>query len=155
MDITINKCAIFTNNFNTAENILNKIYKENIEDVVRYNKSRCDLSITLKNGFIYKWVRISDNARGNRFGYAIIDLNTTTYEALCNIILPTLIHCNDINNIVMFYNNNDITLHKLYSYLELFMCVYGKDVKIINSNLNKYEHTIYYDKNKKCVVLNM
>lgn len=155
MDITINRCGVFTNNFNTAENIFNRIYKENKYDVVRYNKSKCDLSIKLKNGFVYKWVRCSDSARGNRFGHAIIDLNTTTSEILCDVILPTLLYCKDVDNIEMFYDDKNITLNKLYIILELFMVVYGKDIKIVSSNLNDNRHTIYYDKDIECIALNM
>lgn len=123
--------------------------------MVRYNKSKNDLLIELRNGFTYKWVRYTDNDRGHRFDYAIIDATNANADILNSIILPRLCYCKDIKSNVQMIYDGELTIEHLYLLSESFFCLYGKDVKIKSGNEKCGNlHTMYYDTDYKCIFIN-
>ena len=94
-------CGIFTNDSCKADEIMNKIYKDNKDNIIRFVKGENDKYILLKDETIYKWVRPILNSRGYRFKSAYIDRELTK-KVLDEVVFPILCLYAGENNIKVF-----------------------------------------------------
>ena len=94
-------CGIFTNDSCKADEIMNKIYKDNKDNIIRFVKGENDKYILFKDGTIYKWVRPILNSRGYRFKSAYIDKELAK-KVLDEVVFPTICLYAGENNIKVF-----------------------------------------------------
>ena len=94
-------CGIFTNDSCKADEIMNKIYKDNKDNIIRFVKGENDKYILFKDGTIYKWVRPILNSRGYRFKSAYIDKELDK-KVLDEVVFPIICLYAGENNIKVF-----------------------------------------------------
>jgi len=86
------KIGIFTNNRDKASIFFENLYGENKENVDKYMRSESQLSLLLKDGTYYTWVKPIDNSRGHRCCKAYVDKNLTL-DILNTVVVPICAYC--------------------------------------------------------------
>jgi len=86
------KIGIFTNNRNKAFALLKDLYNQNKENVEKYWQSKDNISLILKDGTYYTWIKPIDSSRGHRCCKAFIDKNLIL-NMLYTIVAPICVYC--------------------------------------------------------------
>ena len=70
--------AVYTTDKEYAKLIINALVakKYHKSDIIRYRTSVTDITVELKNGDFYRWVRPNSNARGIKPNISYIDIDT-------------------------------------------------------------------------------
>ena len=99
------KIAVYTTDKEYAKLIINALVakKYHKSDIIRYRTSATDITVELKNGDFYRWVRPNLNARGIKPNISYIDIDTCSLEAIQTIITP----CNLKGNLEIISSGSD------------------------------------------------
>jgi len=97
----IMNCGIFTDSYEAAERILDRIFNKKNEDVKFYRKGKMELNLQLNNGMDYIWIRPIDYSRGYKCSSAYVDL-AIHEDAILNIVYPVCIFCDKKTDIEFF-----------------------------------------------------
>lgn len=82
--------AVYTTDKEYAKLIINALVakKYHKSDIIRYRISATDITVELKNGDFYRWVRPNSNARGIKPDISYIDIDTCSLDTIQTIIAP-------------------------------------------------------------------
>ena len=97
--------AVYTTDKEYAKLIINALVvkKYHKSDIIRYRTSATDMTVELKNGDFYRWVRPNSNARGIKPDISYIDIDTCSLETIQTIIAP----CNLKGNFEIISSGSD------------------------------------------------
>lgn len=97
--------AVYTTDKEYAKLIINALVakKYHKSDIIRYRTSATDITVELKNGDFYRWVRPNSNARGIKPDISYIDIDTCSLETIQTIIAP----CNLKGNFEIISSGSD------------------------------------------------
>ena len=97
--------AVYTTDKEYAKLIINALIakKYHKSDIIRYRTSATDITVELKNGDFYRWVRPNSNARGIKPDISYIDIDTCSLETIQTIIAP----CNLKGNFEIISSGSD------------------------------------------------
>ena len=97
--------AVYTTDKEYAKLIINALVakKYNKSDIIRYRTSVTDITVELKNGDFYRWVRPNSNARGIKPDISYIDIDTCSLDTIQTIITP----CNLKGNFEIISSGSD------------------------------------------------
>lgn len=86
----MNQIAVYTTDKEYAKLIINALVakKYHKSDIIRYRTSATDITVELKNGDFYRWVRPNSNARGIKPDISYIDIDTCSLDTIQTIITP-------------------------------------------------------------------
>ena len=99
------KIAVYTTDKEYAKIIINALVakKYHKSDIIRYRTSATDITVELKNGDFYRWVRPNSNARGIKPDISYIDIDTCSLDTIQTIITP----CNLKGNFEIISSGSD------------------------------------------------
>ena len=99
------KIAVYTTDKEYAKLIINALVakKYHKSDIIRYRTSATDMTVELKNGDFYRWVRPNSNARGIKPDISYIDIDTCSLDTIQTIITP----CNLKGNFEIISSGSD------------------------------------------------
>ena len=99
------KIAVDTTDKEYAKLIINALVakKYHKSDIIRYRTSATDITVELKNGDFYRWVRPNSNARGIKPDVSYIDIDTCSLDTIQTIITP----CNLKGNLEIISSGSD------------------------------------------------
>ena len=99
------KIAVYTTDKEYAKLIINALVakKYHKSDIIRYRTSATDITVELKNGDFYRWVRPNSNARGIKPDVSYIDIDTCSLDIIQTIIVP----CNLKGNFEIISSGSD------------------------------------------------
>ena len=99
------KIAVYTTDKEYAKLIINALVakKYHKSDIIRYCTSATDITVELKNGDFYRWVRPNSNARGIKPDISYIDIDTCSLDTIQTIITP----CNLKGNLEIISSGSD------------------------------------------------
>ena len=99
------KIAVYTTDKEYAKLIINALIakKYHKSDIIRYRTSATDITVELRNGDLYRWVRPNSNARGIKFDISYIDIDTCSLEVIQTIITS----CNLKGNFEIISSGSD------------------------------------------------
>lgn len=99
------KIAVYTTDKEYAKIIINALVakKYHKSDIIRYRTSATDITVELKNGDFYRWVRPNSNARGIKFDISYVDIDTCSLDTIQTIITP----CNLKGNFEIISSGSD------------------------------------------------
>lgn len=99
------KIAVYTTDKEYAKLIINALVakKYHKSDIIRYRTSVTDITVELKNGDFYRWVRPNSNARGIKPDISYIDIDTCSLDTIQTIITP----CNLKGNLEIISSGSD------------------------------------------------
>ena len=99
------KIAVYTTDKESAKIIINALVakKYHKSDIIRYRTSATDITVELKNGDFYRWVRPNSNARGIKLDISYVDIDTCSLEVIQTIIAP----CNLKGNFEIISSGSD------------------------------------------------
>ena len=82
--------AVYTTDKEYAKLIINALVakKYHKSDIIRYRISTTDITVELKNGDFYRWVKPNSNARGIKPDISYIDIDTCSLDTIQTIITP-------------------------------------------------------------------
>jgi len=92
------RCGIFSDSYEAAERILDKIFSEISYRVKFYKKNKIELNLRLKDGKDYVWIRPMNNSRSFKCSKAYVDLAIPENDIL-NIVC---MFCDENTNIELF-----------------------------------------------------
>lgn len=97
--------AVYTTDKEYAKLIINALVakKYHKSDIIRYRTSATDITVELKNGDFYRWVRPNSNARGIKPDISYIDIDTCSLDIIQTIIVP----CNLKGNFEIISSGSD------------------------------------------------
>lgn len=97
--------AVYTIDKEYAKLIINALVakKYHKSDIIRYRTSATDITVELKNGDFYRWVRPNSNARGIKPDISYIDIDTCSLDTIQTIIVP----CNLKGNFEIISSGSD------------------------------------------------
>ena len=97
--------AVYTTDKEYAKLIINALVakKYHKSDIIRYRTSVTDITVELKNGDFYRWVRPNSNARGIKPNISYIDIDTCSLDTIQTIIIP----CNLKGNFEIISSGSD------------------------------------------------
>ena len=97
--------AVYTTDKEYAKLIINALVakKYHKSDIIRYRTSVTDITVELKNGDFYRWVRPNSNARGIKPNISYIDIDTCSLDTIQTIITP----CNLKGNFEIISSGSD------------------------------------------------
>lgn len=97
--------AVYTTDKEYAKLIINALVakKYHKSDIIRYRTSATDITVELKNGDFYRWVRPNSNARGIKPDISYIDIDTCSLDTIQTIITP----CNLKGNFEIISSGSD------------------------------------------------
>ena len=97
--------AVYTTDKEYAKLIINALIakKYHKSDIIRYRTSATDITVELRNGDFYRWVRPNSNARGIKFDISYIDIDTCSLDTIQTIITP----CNLKGNLEIISSGSD------------------------------------------------
>ena len=97
--------AVYTTDKEYAKLIINALVakKYHKSDIIRYHTSVTDITVELKNGDFYRWVRPNSNARGIKPNISYIDIDTCSLDTIQTIITP----CNLKGNFEIISSGSD------------------------------------------------
>ena len=97
--------AVYTTDKEYAKLIINALIakKYHKSDIIRYCTSATDITVELKNGDFYRWVRPNSNARGIKPDITYIDIDTCSLDIIQTIITP----CNLKGNLKIISSGSD------------------------------------------------
>ena len=99
------KIAVYTTDKEYAKLIINALVvkKYHKSDIIRYRTSTTDITVELKNGDFYRWVKPNSNARGIKPDISYIDIDTCSLDTIQTIITP----CNLKGNFEIISSGSD------------------------------------------------
>ena len=99
------KIAVYTTDKEYAKLIINALIaqKYHKSDIIRYCTSATDITVELRNGDFYRWVRPNSNARGIKPDISYIDIDTCSLDTIQTIITP----CNLKGNLEIISSGSD------------------------------------------------
>ena len=99
------KIAVYTTDKEYAKLIINALVakKYHKSDIIRYCTSAIDITVELRNGDFYRWVRPNSNARGIKPDISYIDIDTCSLDTIQTIIAP----CNLKGNFEIVSSGSD------------------------------------------------
>ena len=111
------KIAVYTTDKEYAKLIINALVakKYHKSDIIRYRTSATDITVELKNGDFYRWVRPNSNARGIKPDISYIDIDTCSLETIQTIIAP----CNLKGNFEIISSGSDN--YNLDSFIDMLL----------------------------------
>ena len=82
--------AVYTTDKEYAKRIINALVAKEYHksDIIRYCTSATDITVELRNGDFYRWVRPNSNARGIKPDISYIDIDTCSLDTIQTIITP-------------------------------------------------------------------
>lgn len=86
------KVGIFTNDADKAENVLYKIFWDNIDVAQRFVNDKDTKSVLLEDGTWYVWIKPILKSRGHRCRKAYIDRNINV-DVLYELVVPICLFC--------------------------------------------------------------
>ena len=97
--------AVYTTDKEYAKLIINALVvkKYHKSDIIRYRTSTTDITVELKNGDFYRWVKPNSNARGIKPDISYIDIDTCSLDTIQTIITP----CNLKGNLEIISSGSD------------------------------------------------
>ena len=97
--------AVYTTDKEYAKLIINALVakKYHKSDIIRYCTSATDITVELRNGDFYRWVRPNSNARGIKPDISYIDIDTCSLDTIQTIITP----CNLKGNLEIISSGSD------------------------------------------------
>ena len=97
--------AVYTTDKEYAKLIINALIAEKYHksDIIRYCTSATDITVELRNGDFYRWVRPNSNARGIKPNISYIDIDTCSLDTIQTIITP----CNLKGNLEIISSGSD------------------------------------------------
>ena len=97
--------AVYTIDKEYAKLIINALVAKRYykSDIIRYRTSATDITVELKNGDFYRWVRPNSNARGIKPDISYIDIDTCSLDTIQTIITP----CNLKGNFEIISSGSD------------------------------------------------
>ena len=97
--------AVYTTDKEYAKRIINALVAKEYHksDIIRYCTSATDITVELRNGDFYRWVRPNSNARGIKPDISYIDIDTCSLETIQTIIAP----CNLKGNFEIISSGSD------------------------------------------------
>ena len=97
--------AVYTTDKEYAKLIINALIAEKYHksDIIRYCTSATDITVELRNGDFYRWVRPNSNARGIKPDISYIDIDTCSLDTIQTIITP----CNLKGNLEIISSGSD------------------------------------------------
>ena len=97
--------AVYTIDKEYAKLIINALVAKRYHksDIIRYRTSATDITVELKNGDFYRWVRPNSNARGIKPDISYIDIDTCSLDTIQTIITP----CNLKGNFEIISSGSD------------------------------------------------
>ena len=101
----MNQIAVYTTDKEYAKLIINALIAEKYHksDIIRYCTSATDITVELRNGDFYRWVRPNSNARGIKPDISYIDIDTCSLDIIQTIIVP----CNLKGNLEIISSGSD------------------------------------------------
>ena len=101
----MNQIAVYTTDKEYAKLIINALIakKYHKSDIIRYCTSATDITVELRNGDFYRWVRPNSNARGIKPDISYIDIDTCSLDTIQTIITP----CNLKGNLEIISSGSD------------------------------------------------
>ena len=101
----MNQIAVYTTDKEYAKLIINALIAEKYHksDIIRYCTSATDITVELRNGDFYRWVRPNSNARGIKPDISYIDIDTCSLDTIQTIITP----CNLKGNLEIISSGSD------------------------------------------------
>lgn len=114
------KIAVYTTDEEYAKLIINALVakKYHKSDIIRYRTSATDITVELKNGDFYRWVRPNSNARGIKPDISYIDIDTCSLDTIQTIITP----CNLKGNLEIISSGSD--RYDLDSFIDRLIKIY-------------------------------
>ena len=99
------KIAVYTTDKEYAKCIINALVAKEYHksDIIRYLTSATDITVELRNGDFYRWVRPNSNARGIKPDISYIDIDTCSLDTIQTIITP----CNLKGNFEIISSGSD------------------------------------------------
>ena len=99
------KIAVYTTDKEYAKRIINALVAKEYHksDIIRYCTSATDITVELRNGDFYRWVRPNSNARGIKPDISYIDIDTCSLDTIQTIITP----CNLKGNLEIISSGSD------------------------------------------------
>ena len=99
------KIAVYTTDKEYAKLIINALVAKEYHksDIIRYCTSATDITVELRNGDFYRWVRPNSNARGIKPDISYIDIDTCSLDTIQTIIAP----CNLKGNFEIISSGSD------------------------------------------------
>ena len=97
--------AVYTTDKEYAKLIINALVAKRYHksNIIRYRTSATDITVELKNGDFYRWVRPNSNARGIKPDISYIDIDTCSLDTIQTIITP----CNLKGNFEIISSGSD------------------------------------------------
>ena len=97
--------AVYTTDKEYAKRIINALVAKEYHksDIIRYCISATDITVELRNGDFYRWVRPNLNARGIKPDISYIDIDTCSLDTIQTIITP----CNLKGNLEIISSGSD------------------------------------------------
>ena len=97
--------AVYTTDKEYAKRIINALVAKEYHksDIIRYCISATDITVELRNGDFYRWVRPNSNARGIKPDISYIDIDTCSLDIIQTIIVP----CNLKGNFEIISSGSD------------------------------------------------
>ena len=97
--------AVYTTDKEYAKLIINALVAKRYHksNIIRYRTSATDITVELKNGDFYRWVRPNSNARGIKPDISYIDIDTCSLDTIQTIITP----CNLKGNLEIISSGSD------------------------------------------------
>ena len=97
--------AVYTTDKEYAKRIINALVAKEYHksDIIRYCTSATDITVELRNGDFYRWVRPNSNARGIKPDISYIDIDTCSLDTIQTIITP----CNLKGNLEIISSGSD------------------------------------------------
>ena len=97
--------AVYTTDKEYAKRIINALVAKEYHksDIIRHCTSATDITVELRNGDFYRWVRPNSNARGIKPDISYIDIDTCSLDTIQTIITP----CNLKGNLEIISSGSD------------------------------------------------
>lgn len=97
--------AVYTTDKEYAKRIINALVAKEYHksDIIKYCTSATNITVELRNGDFYRWIRPNSNARGIKPDISYIDIDTCSLDTIQTIITP----CNLKGNLEIISSGRD------------------------------------------------